>query len=121
MAKKYIDADELLERLNSCKYPAEKTTMRRVTYNAAISDARRSIDAMPAADVQEVRHGWWEGKPIAGYSTVRCSVCGAAYTENSGRWSYCPNCGASMMDDNAIQHTERVENALGALDEVTKE
>lgn len=23
-----------------------------------------------------------------------------------------------MMDDNAIQHTERAENALGALDEV---
>ena len=60
MAKKYIDADELLKRLNDCKYPAQKTTMRQVTYNAAISDVCRSVDAMPAADVVEV---------------VRCKEC----------------------------------------------
>lgn len=52
----------------------------------------------------EVRHGKWIGKPIAGYSTVKCSVCGVAYTENSGRWSYCPNCGSDMrsIDDEVV-------------------
>ena len=48
---KYIDADELLKQLNSCKYPAEKTTMRQVTYNSAISDACRIVDAIPAVDI----------------------------------------------------------------------
>lgn len=51
MGKKYIDADELLKRLNSCKYPAEKPTMRQATYNAAISDACRIVDAIPAVDI----------------------------------------------------------------------
>lgn len=48
---KYKDADELLKRLNSCKYPAEKTTMRQAIYNAAISDACRIVDAIPAFDI----------------------------------------------------------------------
>ncbi len=48
---KYKDADELLKRLNSCKYPAEKTTMRQATYNAATSDACRIVDAIPAVDI----------------------------------------------------------------------
>lgn len=48
---KYKDTEELLKRLNSCKYPAEKTTMRRATYNAAISEACRIVDALPAVDI----------------------------------------------------------------------
>lgn len=89
---KCIDADELLKRLNACKYPAEKTTMRQVTYNAAISDACRSVDAMPAADVVEVRHGRWEPYLNEGL-IVKCSVCGSRYAEP---WHYCPNCGSRM-------------------------
>lgn len=54
------------------------------------------IEAIPTADVVEVKHGYWKGKPIAGFCTVGCSVCGMAFSENSGRWLYCPNCGAKM-------------------------
>ena len=54
------------------------------------------IDEEPTADVVPVRHGYWKGKPIAGHSTVRCSVCGDAFFENNGRWNYCPSCGAIM-------------------------
>lgn len=50
---KYKDADELLKRLNSCKYPAEKTTMRQATYNAAISDACRIVDAIPVVYIPQ--------------------------------------------------------------------
>lgn len=46
--------------------------------------------------IEPVKHGRWIGKPIAGYSTVRCSVCKETFTENTGRWNYCPNCGAKM-------------------------
>ena len=98
---KYIDADELLKRLNACKYPAEKTTMRQVTYNAVISDACRSVDAMPAADVQEVRHGRWkhtrdlyscpDGNQLF-YGKI-CSVCNNVSPYET---PYCMNCGAKM-------------------------
>ena len=48
----------------------------------------------------EVRHGHWKGKPIAGYCTVFCSVCGTAFTHNSGNFKFCPNCWA-IMDEEA--------------------
>lgn len=65
---KYKDTEELLKRLNSCKYSAEKITKRQVTYNTAISDACRIIDATPDADVVEV---------------VRCGEC--KYLMQDGR------------------------------------
>lgn len=40
--------------------------------------------------------GRWIGRPLAGYCTVRCSVCGDAFCDNDGRWNFCPNCGAKM-------------------------
>lgn len=55
----------------------------------------KTIIALKAA-LEPVKRGKWIGKPIAGYSTVRCSVCKEAFTENTGRWNYCPNCGARM-------------------------
>lgn len=48
---KYIDADELLKRLNHWKYSMEEPTRRQVTYNAAISDACSAVDAMPAVNI----------------------------------------------------------------------
>lgn len=60
------------------------------------AEVRQSLLDVPSTEVEPVKHGRWKGKPIAGYSTVRCSVCGEVYTENNGRWLYCPNCGAKM-------------------------
>ncbi len=54
------------------------------------------IDKTSTADVVEVKHGYWRGKPLAGFCTVGCSACRMAFSENSGRWLYCPNCGAKM-------------------------
>lgn len=90
---RYIDADELLKRLNACKYPVEKTTMRQVTYNAAISDACRGVDTMPAADVQEVRHGRWINTQ---YPYGKCSECGCFLDTVENETNYCPNCGSRM-------------------------
>ena len=63
--------------------------------NIAVS-AIMEIEETPAADVREVIHATWIGKPIAGYSTVRCSNCKSIFRENNGRWKYCPDCGAKM-------------------------
>ena len=63
---------------------------------------------MSLVDADEVRHGRWEGKPIAGYSTVRCSECGEAFMENSGKWNYCPNCGAKM-DEMKVNNSKGID------------
>lgn len=100
---KYKDADELLERLNSCKYPAKKQTKRQAIYNAAISDACRIVDIIPDADVIKVRHGHWINLKISisGNSSAECSLCGAVVHDsisNSKAIIYCPNCGAKMSE-----------------------
>lgn len=43
-----------------------------------------------------MKTGAWIGRPLAGYCTVRCSVCNDAFCDNNGRWKYCPTCGAEM-------------------------
>lgn len=53
------------------------------------------IKRLPSAEPVRMK-GIWEGKPIAGYCTVRCSACGTTFRDNSGRWNFCPNCGAQM-------------------------
>ena len=52
--------------------------------------------AETASTTDAVKHGHWIGKPIAGYCTVRCSVCGEVLLANDGRFPYCPWCGAKM-------------------------
>lgn len=64
-----------------------------MSYNAVPVEV---IEKAPAVDAKPVRHGWWKGKPIAGLSIVKCSACGMAFCNNTGRWLYCPNCGAKM-------------------------
>ena len=54
------------------------------------------ITAIAMKHNESVKHGYWKGKPLAGYSTVKCSACGSAFMENNGKWKYCPDCGAKM-------------------------
>ena len=56
--------------------------------------AAHSLVTIPT--VEERKHGYWKGKPLAGYCTVRCSYCRVSFEGNSGRWKYCPECGAKM-------------------------
>ena len=61
---------------------------------------------VPAADVQEVRHGRWVAKIMrkenynygVPYEISRCSECLYMLKNNGfvGRYNYCPNCGARM-------------------------
>lgn len=50
----------------------------------------------PTINAEPIRYGRWIGKPIGGYSTVRCSMCYSVFAENNGKWNYCPHCGARM-------------------------
>ena len=52
--------------------------------------------AIEALEQPEQKKGYWIGRPIAGYATMRCSVCTELFWKNQGRWNFCPNCGAKM-------------------------
>lgn len=52
------------------------------------------IDEILAADVVEVRHGYWYD---CGSLSCRCSKCGC---KNNRETAYCPNCGARMDKEN---------------------
>ena len=61
------------------------------------------IEALPAADVTPVVHGWWDNSGRytfpSGSTAVRCSECGCALTESEyalNNWNFCPVCGAKM-------------------------
>ena len=63
---------------------------------------RQRIKELPAADVEEVKHGKWV-KPHwrNSVSCANCSICGAeAYHYDfhgvQKTYRYCPNCGAKM-------------------------
>lgn len=67
--------------------------------NIGLAVARKAIDALPAADVAEVRHGRWEflgpNRLIKSCMCGTCSVCHvrSVYIVNT---AICPNCGAPM-------------------------
>lgn len=59
--------------------------------------------SLPAADVVPVRHGQWNGHDIGnGRISIdedTCSLCGSRFyqiAETGCKWSFCPNCGATM-------------------------
>ena len=76
-----------------------------------VSEVRESLKTMPSAE----RQGRWVMNERGIYE---CSVCGLVPTQEQKLYDrYCSYCGA-RMDSNTTQHTECVENALDALDEV---
>lgn len=90
--KKYIDAEGVMR---ACYDSFLKTG------NKAYSDIIALAEAVPAADVQEVRHGRWK-EEFDGIDTIyECSVCGEPFVTLDGTpadnlWNYCPNCGSRM-------------------------
>lgn len=57
---------------------------------------RSEIDAIPTADVAEVKHGnWIDTTAYCGEFT--CSICKEMCITN--KYKYCPHCGAKMGGD----------------------
>lgn len=75
----------------------EREAARQAHIKASLTT--RLIDAIPAADVAEVRHGRWEflgpNRLIKSCMCGTCSVCHvrSVYIVNT---AICPNCGARM-------------------------
>ena len=91
--KKYIESGWLLEL-----YTMGGDESAVQNYHVPVPMILETINAPPAADVVEVRHGQWEKviptKSAAKWSTkVSCSQC---HGQGYERYNYCPHCGALM-------------------------
>ena len=67
---------------------------RTSTFAFTRGGMHEKIDSLPAADVVEVRHGYWYD---CGSLSCRCSECGC---KNNRETAYCPACGARMDKEN---------------------
>lgn len=101
--KKYIDADVLYEKIHNIGgCDAEPDTWAEV-WDEVIDECLNLLESMPAADVQEVRHGKWiDTEPKYNYENhcaahYQCSECGRRTGIKQTRtYKYCPRCGARM-------------------------
>ena len=80
MSKEYIDRELFIEKVKDIPMWGSVAAMM--------------ADALPAADVVEVKHGRWL-KEIDSWRSRECSVCRAVYSWDKTP-PYCPNCGAKM-------------------------
>ena len=112
MAKEYIERETMVERLSSIASEVEFADGKEDHLFAygTLTGVRRSIihaKSVPAADVVEVKHGYWIPSPD-GINPIRCSECNvpapfAAGENEFGDFeicrypsSYCHECGAKM-------------------------
>lgn len=97
----YISRDLALKQLNATCLATDCDNYNGVRCRAcAYADAMDFIDAIPAADVQPIKHGRWESPVSVGNGIKFCSVCrNEAYWDTDyGQqlFDYCPYCGARM-------------------------
>lgn len=92
----YVSRDDVK---NALLNKGQHTTRYRLgeTWELNFMEILEALDAIPAADIQPVKHGRWEltNNP----SFRKCSECGAwwgkEFTTNNYA-NYCPHCGARM-------------------------
>lgn len=94
MAKKYIGVWQTLNIIDRMlKKENKEYGITAVSF--ALERIKSYIQKLPAADVQEVKHGFWEEGKVRGQFALICSKCkcdaGVTYD-----YDYCPNCGAKM-------------------------
>ena len=58
------------------------------------------LNDLPAADVRPVVRGTWL-EPDDDYGYLVCSMC-EERSPNDERWHFCPNCGADMRPEEAL-------------------
>ena len=94
----YISRDLALRQLNATCSATSCDNYNGVRCRAcAYADAMDFIEAIPAADVQPVKHGKWLSRCEGDiYEFSECSECG---NMESCETPYCAQCGARMDGD----------------------
>ena len=104
---RYIDADKLIEEIESCSYETWSKGLNSSWWAQSVKLKDNMVNLIKkasSADVEEVRHGEWNKKFIYSYNwddfySLTCSECGAHIGETSVKaedFKYCFNCGAKM-------------------------
>jgi hypothetical protein len=90
---RHIDAEKL-----KCSIDSETDsifdwdmTIEELYYNLC-----KLIDDEPTADVQEVKHGYWQNKYRSGTTIKEGVVSSCCDMWNNRKSQFCPNCGARM-------------------------
>ena len=94
----YIDRLALLKEISSSRRMLQSAFPKR---SFGFGDVMDYIYTAPAADVAEVRHGYWyrHDKKKHGDTCYYCSVCEKMALADCMVWEltdYCPFCGARM-------------------------
>ena len=85
-------ADEYIKRDTAYNYLTEYYNHRTDNQH---QNLRKALNAIPSADVAEVRHGKWIRPTRVPDSMLdECSICG--FDTGAFTFNYCPNCGARM-------------------------
>lgn len=92
---KYIDADKIEYKIISYPRFDFSTGMVRNEKLDGFYAIKQDIDAMPVADVQEVRHGKWD-EIRDGYGKLEGWIHRECGRMSMGKDKYCPKCGARM-------------------------
>ena len=91
----YIKREKVYEMLNDLGGCGAEPDTWADGWDKAIDTAIDNLEKIPAADVREVKHGFWEEGKVRGQFALICSECecdtGVIYD-----YDYCPNCGAKM-------------------------
>lgn len=112
---KYVKVKKVWKMLHSIGGCGAEPESWADGWDKAIDRAIVELDKIPAADMQEVKHGEWVVEDIAdeneyngdsAYIDVHCSKCSFSACLETGEyqwyygkdfpWNYCPNCGAKM-------------------------
>ena len=98
----YIEREAALEAVKkereyAGKFSFEEERAWTAGFLQGVSFALSDIVAVPAADVQPVRHGRWLWRSF----NIMCSECDFMpyFDSTEPLYPYCPNCGAKMDGD----------------------
>lgn len=105
--KKYIDAELLKENIEIIMNTKPNYTDEYdCGYKDCFEAVKTEISDVPAADVEEVKHGKWIDTPLNVYDDrynmnkhnkrTKCSACDYAMPYEYPRFNICPCCGAKM-------------------------
>lgn len=93
---KYIDREALIKQAIEEKrfvFKMEDAIRQEVVFNTVYKDFADLVMSIPAADVEEVKHGFWMPQILLGERVWDCSEC---KTIGSPHWKRCPVCEAKM-------------------------
>ena len=97
--KEYIERDEAYKIINEAMTAGMVNIFSIQQRRANFEEVLEVIEEIPAADVQEVRHGQWQKHYKSGTTVSDGFVSSCCDMWNERETPYCPYCGTRMDGD----------------------